>query len=225
MKNPVILFMNQGLIWEVIMIKYDVTMLINEEMQVYKNKESKKPIFEVAASQEMGDSTNETLVTLNVHTGTHVDFPRHIYKDGKTSKDFDITTFIREVKVLDFTHLSSKIGVNNLKLHDIKENDFLLFKTRNSDIDAFIFDFVYLDKDAATYLADLKISGVGIDALGIEREQSGHPSHKALMAQGIFIIEGLRLKEVSEGTYKMIALPLKLDDVDALPLSVVLIKE
>lgn len=215
--------MNRVLIWEVKMSRiYDVTMLINENMQVYKNRESKKPVFSVASSVNKGNSTNETNVLFNVHTGTHVDFPRHIYNDGQTSKDFDITTFIRPVKVLDFSSLPEMIRVEDLKKHNILEGDFLLLKTKNSLTDEFDFSFIFLEKDAAQYLASLKVSGVGIDGLGIERDQKGHPSHKALIDNSIWIIEGLRLKEVPEGNYNMVALPLKLDDVDALPLTVIL---
>lgn len=203
---------------------YDVTMLMHENMQVYKNKVEKKPIFSVAASKAKGDSTNETLVTFNVHSGTHVDFPRHIYEEGATSKNFDITTFIRPVKVIDFTSLKAKIGLEDLKPLNIEAGDFLLFKTQNSFSEEFKFDFIFLEKEAAKYLAALKVSGVGIDGLGIERDQPGHPSHKALIDAGIWIIEGLRLKEVEAGSYFMTALPLKLDDVDALPLSVILSK-
>lgn len=203
-------------------MKYDVTMKISPTMQVYKNKDEKRPVFLVASSVLKGDSTNETKVTFNVHTGTHLDFPRHIYNEGKTSKDFDLTSLICDVKVLDLIGVKEGINVEDLTHYDINRGDFLLFKTRNSYSDDFNFNFVFLSEEAARYLARLKISGVGIDALGIERNQKGHPTHKTLIDNDIYIIEGLRLKDVPSGDYKMLALPLKLDDVDALPLSVVL---
>lgn len=197
-------------------------MRIGPEMAVYKNKASKKPLFSVASSKFNGDSTNESKVEFNVHTGTHVDFPRHIYNEGKTSLSFDPTTFLRDVVVLDLMSVKAIITVDDLKKHVIHPGDFLFFKTRNSAVDEFLFDFVYLSHEAALYLRDLGISGVGIDALGIEREQKGHPTHKTLIDHDIWIIEGLRLREVPAGTYSMIALPFLLEDVDALPLTVVL---
>lgn len=204
------------------MTVYDVTMTISEKMQVYKNRESKKPIFSVAGAKSRGDSTNETDVKFNVHSGTHVDFPRHIYDDGKTSKDFDITTFMRDVKVFDLTEVVGGISKEHLLNFDINAGDFVLLKTNNSFSEEFLFDFVYLTAEGATYLTSKKISGLGIDALGVERDQPGHPTHRTLIDNDIWIIEGLRLKAVPQGIYEMIALPLKLDDVDALPLSVVL---
>ncbi len=201
---------------------YDVTMTISPSMAVYKNKESKKPIFKSASSIEEGDSTNETNVTFNVHSGTHVDFPRHILKDGATSDSFTSEVFLRNVKVIDLTFVNEKISVADLEKFNIAENDFLLFKTKNSFSEDFDFDFVYLSWEAANYLVRKKIKGVGIDALGIERNQPGHLTHKTLMGQNIWIIEGLRLKEVPAGNYFMNALPLKLANVDAWPLTVLL---
>ncbi len=201
---------------------YDITAYISPKMAVYKNKESKKPIFSSASSISKGDSTNETNVTFNVHSGTHVDFPRHILNEGATSSDFPTNIFMRNVKVLDLTRVNDKIGVGDLEQYDIEENDFLLFKTKNSLSEEFDFTFVYLSEEAAAYLALKKISGVGIDALGIERNQPGHLTHKTLMGQNIWIIEGLRLKEVPSGSYFMNALPLKLENVDAWPLTILL---
>ena len=108
------------------------------------------------------------------------------------------------------------------KTKNILKGDFVLLKTQNSAQEVFDFNFIYLKADGARYLADLGVSGVGIDGLGIERDQTGHPSHHTLMENGIWIIEGLRLQAVKEGLYRMVALPLKLDDVDALPLTVIL---
>ncbi|TXK89605.1 cyclase family protein, partial [Parageobacillus sp. SY1] len=102
------------------------------------------------------------------------------------------------------------------------ENDFVLFKTKNSLEDAFNFEFIYVAEDAARYLADKKVRGVGIDALGIERSQPGHPTHKTLFSAGVIVIEGLRLKDVPEGSYFMVAAPLKLVGTDAAPARVIL---
>ena len=66
--------------------------------------------------------------------------------------------------------------------------------------------------------------GVGIDALGIERNQPGHPTHKILLGAGIVILEGLRLKGVPEGDYFLAAPPLKLNGYEAAPVRAALIK-
>jgi len=63
---------------------------------------------------------------------------------------------------------------------------------------------------------------VGIDALGIERNDSMHQTHLTLMNHDIYIIEGLRLKDVPPGNYKFTALPIYILESDALPLRVLI---
>ena len=84
-------------------------------------------------------------------------------------------------------------------------------------------DFIYLAESGARYLVDKGVRGVGIDALGIERNQLGHPTHKLLLANGIYILEGLRLKEVKEGSYTLIAAPLNIIGVEASPVRALLL--
>jgi arylformamidase len=203
---------------------YDVSMTIKHDMQVYKNKKEKKPVFENASNFKTG-SSYETMLKMNLHTGTHMDFPLHMIPNGTTSDALDISKLITCVKVFDLTHIKDSIKAEDLTHLDIKKNDFILFKTRNSYEEDFNFQFIYIQESASIYLAEKEISGVGIDALGVERDQKGHPTHKHLMHANIIIIEGLRLKEIKEKSYMMYALPIKIEAVDALPLSVILVEE
>jgi len=202
---------------------YDVSMLISEDVQVYKNKEEKKPKF-INASNFSNASAYETQVLINLHTGTHMDFPLHMIPDGKTSDTLDLSKLIRPVKVFDLTHVHEVIDQKDLQTLDLQPQDFVLFKTQNSYQDTFNFKFVYVNQDAASYLASKGVVGVGVDALGIERDQSGHPTHHILMNQDVIIIEGLRLKDVPEGRYHMFALPIKMKGVEALLLSIILVE-
>ncbi len=60
---------------------------------------------------------------------------------------------------------------------------------------------------------------IGIIGLG----KMGYPL--TLNINEIIIIEGLRLKDIEEGIYKLIALPLKIKGVEASPIRAVLIKD
>ncbi len=203
---------------------HDISMTISEEMQVYKNKIEKKPTIEVASTFEK-DGVYESKLSFNLHTGTHMDFPLHIFKDGKTSDTLDLSRLIRKVKVFDLSDLDMEIDEKDLVKLDIQPDDFVLLKTKNSQTDIFDFHFVFINEKAAQYLSSKGIAGVGVDALGVERDQKGHPTHHLLMNHDIIIIEGLRLKDIPEGEYLMIALPIKIKHVDALPLSIILIEE
>ena len=110
---------------------FDVSMHVTEDMQVYKNKQDKKPVFSIASNFDTG-SSHETKVELNLHTGTHMDFPLHMIKDGKTSDTLDLNRLIRPVKVFDMTDVKDGISKEDLSNYEINENDFILFKTKNS---------------------------------------------------------------------------------------------
>lgn len=202
----------------------DISMKISQNMIVYKNKEEKKPIFKVDSNFK-NSTAYETSICMNLHTGTHLDMPLHMIEDGKTSEYLNLNNLVTNCKVFDLTNLKDSIDFESIKDFDINKSDFILFKTKNSYKTEFDFNFVYLAKDAAKYLAEKNIKGVGIDALGIERNQTNHPTHKELLSKDIIIIEGLNLKNVDQGEYKLIALPLNIESVEALPLRAILIKK
>lgn len=203
---------------------YDISMTIKEDMQVYKNKPEKKPVFQNTANHNIGTSY-ETKITMDLHTGTHIDAPLHMVKDGPTMEMYNIENYVTKAKVFDLTEIEEKITKADLTQFEISEGDFILFKTRNSFSEEFDFNFIYLDKTGAEYLKEKGIIGVGTDGLGIERAQPNHETHKILLNNNIMIIEGLRLKEIFPGEYTLIALPLKILTTEASPARAILIKE
>ncbi len=202
---------------------FDVSMLIEENMMVYKNREEKRPELKLDKSISK-DGINESIISMNLHTGTHIDAPYHMQSDGKTIESLDLSNLITKCCVLDLTDVKGGINKSDLARFDIKEGSFIFFKTQNSFSETFLMDFIYLSKSGAEYLAEKKVVGIGIDALGIERDQPAHDTHNILFDNKIIIIEGLRLKEVEQGEYYMIALPLKIKGADGAPARIVLIK-
>lgn len=193
---------------------YDVSMSIHESMTVYKNKEEKKPIFKNLSTHE-SSSAHETIIHMSLHTGTHIDYPLHMIKNGEVSDDTLLKGLIGPAKVFECNQ--DVIDEHFINQCEIQKDDVVLFKTRNSDREDFDFDFVYVDESAAKKLVDIGVLGVGLDALGIERAQDNHPTHKWLLSHNIFILEGLRLKDIPPKTYHMMCLPLKIMGVEALP--------
>lgn len=198
---------------------YDVSMTIYPEMTVYKNKPEKKPVFKTLSTHQTG-SSHEGVITMSLHTGTHLDYPLHMIPGGAVSEASLLEGLLGPVKV--FETALDVIDHAYIDTLPIEPKDVVFFKTRNSDTDAFDFDFVYVDESAAQRLKELRVLGVGLDALGIERAQAAHPTHKILLSSGIFILEGLRLKAVKAGPYELICLPLKIEGVDALPVRALL---
>ena len=203
---------------------YDISMLIEPDMMVYKNKEENRPKLSLVKSLPK-DSSTESFISMNVHTGTHIDAAYHMDPNGKTIEETELSQLVTSCHVLDMTHVKDGITKEDLSTYKIEPGSFLLFKTKNSYTETFAADFVYLEKSGAKYLVEKGIAGVGTDALGIERSQPEHETHKTLMGEGIIIIEGLRLKDVLPGEYCLCALPLKIKGADGGPARVILIKK
>lgn len=174
------------------------------------------------------DGMRETNIQLSSHTGTHIDAPAHFLKDGKTIDQLHLDRFIGICKVLDITNVAEHITRNRLAEHEseINQHDIILLKTTNSaksPTEKFSPHFIYLESSGADYLKEKKIKAVGIDYLGIERSQSGHPTHEILMHADIGIIEGLRLGHVDAGKYFLVCLPLYTIGLEAAPVRAALI--
>lgn len=201
----------------------DISMTIREDMPVYRDAPAKRPVHTVERSMPP-DGVNESALSINLHTGTHLDSPFHMIRDGWPTEFLPLERLITACRVLDLTHVQGKITREDLQDMHIRPGEFLLLKTSNSQHEKWREDFVYLEKGGAAYLASLPVGGVGIDALGIERAQPEHETHVALLEKEIIILEGLRLKHVEPGRYLLIALPVKIARADGAPARAVLVE-
>ena len=173
------------------------------------------------------DGVRETAVHLSSHTGTHIDAPSHFFKDGKTIDEMHLEHFVGDCIVLDMTTCAERITRDCLTAHDndIVKDSIVLLRTSNSDLsptDKFSPHFVYLEASGAMYLAEKKVKVVGIDYLGIEHSQPGHPTHENLMHADVAIIEGLRFGHVQPGKYFFVCLPLYTIGLEAAPARAIL---
>lgn len=171
------------------------------------------------------DHARESVITLGSHSGTHVDAPSHFIADGAAMQAVPLESTCGPCTVLDCTQVSEAITENDLQDHNIQEGSIILLKTRNSSFPVeapFHYDFVYLAASGAAYLASKKIKAIGIDYLGIERQQPHHDTHEAFMRAGITIIEGLRLAQVKPGAYMLWCLPLRVQGLEAAPARAIL---
>lgn len=202
----------------------DISMTIEESMQVWKSYEAKKPRITNVQNHDEG-KPHESLLSLNVHTGTHVDAPLHMLAGGATIESISLDRLVGPARVLDLTHLKGHITKEDLVPFAIQRGERILFKTTSSLTEEFDLEFVFLREDGAQYLTEIGVGLVATDALGIERAQAEYPTHRTLMRKDIIIVEGLRLKEVEAGNYMLVIAPLKLTGIDASPARAFLIAD
>jgi len=183
------------------------------------------------------DASHLSKVTMGTHTGTHLDAPLHCIIGGKLLEDMPLGHFIGECIVVDASHrepgeavliedIASALEALNMSEADLQGSR-ILFKTSNSDIgfETFKDNYVYVDGDLAEYLAEQEVALVGIDYISIkQRGSSDHRPHDAFLERNIPILEGIDMKEVEEGVYDLVCLPLKLMGVEGGPVRAILVK-
>lgn len=201
---------------------YDISMELHDHIPVYGNN----PIKKVSITRDFEfkqSGYEESHLNMNLHNGTHIDAPRHMIDQGATTDAFPLERFYSKAVVIDLMHVKEVITAADLAPYALPTDYFILLKTTNSlEHDFFNPKFVYVGADAAEVLAQAKVRGVGVDGLGVERGQKGHPTHVTLMNQDIIILEGLRLAHVPPGTYTLMAFPLAIRGVDAAPVRAIL---
>jgi len=203
----------------------DISWPISSTMTTYKD-ESKVILSPLKIIER--DGVRKTAITLDTHTGTHIDSPAHFKKDGITIDKIGLDTCMGPCVVIDLSDIDGAIMAEHLEAYDFDECDVVLIKTKNSKRAAdapFDQQFTYLDASAAAFFAEATdVQTIGFDYLGIERNQPSHETHTMLFEAQITIIEGLRLEAVAEGEYFFVCLPLAVQGLDGAPARAILVE-
>ncbi len=197
----------------------DISLTLEEGMIAYPDN----PPF--AIESVSGVSSSRSILTLGTHTGTHIDAPLHVFKDGNGVNKIPLARFAGPCRVLDLSKVKESITIKDLESFCIKKGERILIKTSNSKrgFKTFYDDYVYLDGDASDYLAKKGIILFGIDSLSVKkRGGADHRPHLSLLKKCIVIFEGLNLAKVTGGAYFFVGFPLKLGNIDGAPARAVL---
>lgn len=198
----------------------DISLALKEGMIIYPDN---PPLTIEDAS---GPTSSRSILTIGTHTGTHIDAPRHVFKDGKGIDKIPLARYVGTCRVLDLTKAKGAITISDLEKFRIKKGERILAKTHNSKrgFKTFYDDYVCLDGDAADYLVKKEIVLFGIDSLSVKKRGStDHRAHLSLLKKDIVIFEGLDLSKAPAGSYIFVGLPLKLGDIDGAPARAILI--
>jgi arylformamidase len=155
-----------------------------------------------------------------------MDGPLHFVREGKGLDEMPLDATIGRARVIEVLDPES-IKPCDLRRHELRSGERILFKTRNSarswPSHAFLEDFVYVSQEAARYLAAWNIRTVGIDYLSVGGfRKDGVETHRALLEAGIWVIEGLDLSKVEPGAYELVCLLIKIERSDGAPARAIL---
>jgi len=191
---------------------YDISVPIKQGMS-YLVLDPVPPKLYRLHDAELGSKVTISMLEILTHTCTHLDAPLHFIRGGSTISDMCLDAVVGPCRVIEIEDKKT-IKVSELEKHNIQKGERLLFKTRNSPMtyagEKFVEDYVYLEGDAAVYLAEKKIVLFGLDNITIgyfRDEESIMKTHRALLDAGIYILEDCALGDVPPGEYELYAAP------------------
>jgi arylformamidase len=201
---------------------YDISVPLKQGM-IYFPTDPVPPKIYRFSDRALGSKVTMSMLEIISHTGTHIDSPLHFIPDGSTISDMPLDATIGPARVIIIRDKES-IKASELKKHNIKKGERVLFKTRNSPTgyegEKFNEDYCYLDESAADYLVKIGVRLVGIDFItigSIKRMENISYTHTALLKAGIYVLEDCALAGVPPGEYELICLPLLMWNGDAGP--------
>jgi arylformamidase len=201
----------------------DVSILLKEDMVVFGHETRLK--IERKSLMDRGDGSNNSVLHIGIHTGTHLDSPRHGIIDGQTIEFMPLDIAIGPARVIEIKNTRT-VTPEELKQYTFKKGERILFKTANSprcwQTDNFTEDFVDISPEAAQVLAAAQPSLIGLDYLSVRAPASQTGTHKILLGAGIWLLEGVDLTNVKAGNYNLICLPMKVIKGDGSPVRAVL---
>src|SRR6185369_5419698 len=157
---------------------YDVSVPIVAGMPVWPSDPPLKLTSQSHLSRDKSHTVQVTNIEMGSHTGTHIDAPFHFVPNGRKLHEIPIEQLVGPVTVIQIAGVPS-ISRKHLEAVNWNNIQRVLFKTDNSEHwndGAFYESFVYLEPDAAQFLADSGVRVVGIDYLSIDRYQSSQHS-------------------------------------------------
>lgn len=167
-----------------------------------------------------GASVNLSSLHLSAHTGSHADAPRHFSDEGPSLEALELTPYWGRAQVVTVSKARGPLLPEDFAHVDLRLAPRLLVRSGSSgrDPSAFDRDIVYPSAELAEHLGTSGILLYGADAPSVDAVDSKTlPGHHALFRSGVAILEGLRLTEVPDGLYELVALPLKIAGGDGSP--------
>jgi arylformamidase len=173
-----------------------------------------------------GASVNVSAFEMSPHVGTHADAPLHV-RDGQPASDsLEPEAFVGPAIVIGLEGANGPVDVNALSARLPRRVERLLLRTgRTIATGAFPDAWPALTPACVRWLAGRGLRLIGVDAPSVdERASKTLETHHALFDAGASILENLDLRDVADGRYELIALPLRVEGLDAAPVRAVLVE-
>jgi arylformamidase len=200
---------------------YDLTPPVSARLCVWPG--DTPPAREVLCDLRRGDTLTLSTLHATVHLGAHADAPSHYGADAPAIDARGLDFYLGPCQVVRLAvPRGASLTPADLKTPVVAER-LLLATGTYPDPEHFNEDFAALSPELVEVLHGRGVKLVGVDTPSVDLFASADlPVHKTFLKHDMAILEGLVLRDVPEGVYELIALPLKLVDFDASPVRAVL---
>jgi arylformamidase len=173
-----------------------------------------------------GGSVNVSALEMSPHVGTHADAPLHVRDRWPASERLDLDAFVGGAVVLGLETAQGAVDVHTLAPRLPARVERLLLRTgRSIAHGSFPERWPALTPEGVRWLAGRGLRLLGVDAPSVdERDSKTLNTHRALFESGVSVVENLDLRAVPDGRYELIALPLRIEGLDAAPVRAVLVE-
>jgi arylformamidase len=168
---------------------------------------------------------NEKQFTITSHIGTHIDAPAHMLEHGNRLDELAVDAFYAHACVIDVSAYHGKQIDEHVLMNSaqqIENNEYIIFYTGYEQYwgqEKYFKDFPVLTSEAAQFLCDKNLKGIGLDACSVDPVGSQDlPIHHILFNSGLTIVENLtNLKNLIGTRFLFSCFPLKIEDADGSP--------
>lgn len=173
-------------------------------------------------------------VRMGSHVGTHVEFPYHHQKNGKSAADYPLERLVGDAVLLNFSHKKKNEEITRQEVIDtgveIRPGDIVFIRTDMHKLwkTPRGHDRPVLSIEATRYLVEeVGIHCIGTDATGLEvRGRDDQPVHQILLGNDVAKVESLtNLDKLRSTRFQVIMLPLMIEGMDACPVRVVAMED
>ena len=181
--------------------------------------------FQVLWNERINDGgvANISTIHMSAHVGAHVDAPMHLDSGAVDVSVLRLERFIGRCRVIDLSASDRTDPMTEEELAAGCYAERVLVKTRKALPKTWTNVFRPIEPEAVRMLRESGVVLIGLDTPSIDPADSVLlPSHRVALQAGISLIENLDLTEVEAGEYELIALPLKLEGVEASPVRAIL---
>jgi arylformamidase len=202
---------------------YDITRTVSARTAVFPGDTPYSA--ELKWSLRDGAPVNLTTVTTTPHVGTHADAYFHYVRDGAHPAAMPLEQYLGRARVVSVSKRTGELRLDDFAHANLDGIERLLIHTWVSDVpdDKWTEDFPYLSVSLIETLAKRGVVLIGVDTSSVDTIDSASlPCHHAIQRFGMVNLENLYLRNVPDGDYELIALPLKLDAACGSPVRAVL---